>query len=414
MILPTKVRLYPTSAQEQKLSKQFGCARWAWNWALEETRRLYRETGKGLSYFGMTKCLPKLKDDNPWLMEADAQVLQQSLRHLACSFRNFFEKNSGYPRFKNKRDRQSIQFPQRVSLEGNFIYLPKVGWVRAVIHRPIIGHIKTVTVSKSPCGHFFASILTDREIFLPEVNSIGPAIGVDVGIAHLAITSDGSKFDNLTHIRRSENNLAIKQKKMDRKILASKSHERARIMVAKVHQKVANQRRDYLHKISRRIVDENQVISVEQINTKMMLKNRHISKSVADAGWGYLCNFLEYKSAIAGKIFIRIGRFYPSSKSCSVCGFVADKMPLKIRSWTCPSCKTLHDRDVNAAKNIRDEGLRMLAAGIVASAGGGNVRRKSGRKSSTNAVAVESRSSMQDGQSTLRACALQKKWKIYR
>lgn len=389
MLNATKVRLYPTAKQEHLLACQFGCARWAWNWALAETQKVYKETGKGLTFVVMANQLPELKGINEWLKDTDSQVLQASIRHLAAGFQNFFEKRAHYPRFKSKHGKKSIQYPQRVKLDGNKIYLPKVGKVEAVIHREIVGRIKTVTVSKNPCGHYYASILTDDDILSIPISNDGKAIGVDVGLTHLAITSDGSKFDNPRWISKSEKNIKRKQQSLSRKKKGSNSRNKARLLVARVHERIANQRRDYLHKVSRKIVDENQVIVTEDLNVKGMTANHNLAKAVSDVGWGTLTSFLKYKAERDGKAFVKVSRWYPSSKVCSECGYQNSKMPLDVRSWTCPSCSKHHDRDINAARNIRDEGLRILASGIGATAGGGNVRRKLGRKPSANADAIE-------------------------
>jgi putative transposase len=390
MLNATKVRLYPTPEQEHFLACQFGCARWAWNWALENTQNTYRETGKGLTFFQMIPLLPPLKKEHEWLHDAYSQVLQASLRNLAASFQNFFEKRARYPRFKSKHGKQSIQYPQNVKIVGSKIHFPKVGDVEAVIHREIVGQIKTVTVSKNPCGHYYASILTDDDIPMPPISTNGKAIGIDVGLTHLAITSDGSKFNNPRFIAKSEKNLKRKQQSLSRKKKGSKSRNNARLLVARVHERITNQRRDYLHKVSRRIVDENQVIVTEDLNVKGMTANHNLAKAVSDIGWGTLTAFIKYKAERDGKAFIKVSRWFPSSKVCSECGYQIGEMPLDVRSWTCPLCNTHHDRDINAARNIRDEGLRILASGIGATAGGGNIRRKLGRKSSTNEDAVES------------------------
>ena len=378
MLNATKVRLYPTSEQELSLSHQFGCARWVWNWGLAETQKVYKETGKGLTFLKIQSYLPKLKLEHEWLKNTDSQVLQGSIRHLAAAFQNFFEKRARYPKFKSKHGKQSIQYPQRVKLDENRIYLPKVGQVEAVVRREITGRIKTVTVSKNqnPCGHYYASILTEDSIPMPNVSTDGKAIGIDVGLTHLAITSDGSKFDNPHFISKSKKNLKRKQQKLSRKKKGSNSRNKARMIVARVHERISNQRRDYLHKVSRRIIDENQVVIVENLNVKGMTANHNLAKAVTDVGWATLTTFLEYKAERDGKAFVKVSRWFPSSKVCSECGYQMGQMLLDIRSWVCPSCLTLHDRDINAAKNIRDEGLRILASGIGATADGGNVRRK--------------------------------------
>lgn len=203
MLNATRIRLYPTKQQAQALTVQFGCARWAWNEALAKTQELYRATGKGLNYHAMAVRLPKLKKEHEWLKDADSQALQQSLQNLARAFDNFFAKRGKYPRFKSKHGRQSIQYPQRVKLDGSKIYLPKVGWTKCVVHRKIAGKIKTVTISRNGCGQFHAAILADDEVALPAVSTKGKAIGIDVGLTHLAVTSNGSKFDNPRHLRKA-------------------------------------------------------------------------------------------------------------------------------------------------------------------------------------------------------------------
>ena len=389
MLNATRIRLYPSTAQGQCLAVQFGCARWVWNNALTLTGELYRTTGKGLNYHAMSVRLPKLKQEFEWLADADSQALQQSLQNLARAFENFFAKRGKYPRFKTKHGRQSVQYPQRVKIEGTRIYLPKVGWVSCVVHREIIGKVKTVTISRNACGQFHAAILTDDGEAMPVVTTEGRAIGIDVGLTHLAVTSDGSKFENPRHLRRATKNLKRKQRKLSRKKKGSTGRNKARKLVARVHEHIACARKDYLHKLSRRLVSENQVIAVENLNVKGIMANHTLAKATGDAGWSMLTNFLEYKAARAGKAFIKCDRWYPSSKTCSACGAVCDKMPLNVRAWTCAACGMLHDRDINAAVNIRDEGLRILAAGNAASASGGNVSHGRGRRSPIRAVAVE-------------------------
>lgn len=376
MLAAARIRIYPTNKQQQKLAVQFGCARWIWNNALDLTQKTYRETGKGLGYRALNLRLPGLKQEFEWLRDADSQVLQMALMNLSSSFDNFFAKRAKYPRFKSKHGRQSIQYPQRVKLNGSRIYLPKVGWVKCIVHREIVGKVKTVTVSRNACGQFHAAILTDDAMPMPPVSTDGKTIGIDVGLLDLAVTSDGSKFSNPRHIKAAERNLKRKQRKLARKVKGSNSRAKARRLVARAHQRVADTRRDYLHKLSRRIVNENQVIVVEDLSVKSMVKNHNLAKSISDAGWGTLTRFLEYKCEREGKAFIRTNRWFPSSKACSACGQVCEKMGLEVRHWTCSHCGASHDRDVNAAKNIRDEGLRLLASGTGASASRGTISRR--------------------------------------
>jgi putative transposase len=393
----TRIRLYPNATQGNTMARQFGCARWAWNDALAETQRLYQKTGKGLGYESMSGRLPGLKQEHEWLKEANAQSLQQSLRNLSRAFVNFFERRARYPRFKSKFDPQSIQFPQGVKVNEKRVFLPKVGWFKAVIHRPIVGEIKTVTVTREPCGHYYASILVDDGRPVPVASFNGPVLGIDVGLIDFVVTSDKSHFANPKHLKRAENNLKRKQQKLARKVKGSRGRDKARRLVARVYERVKNTRKDFVHKVSTRLVNENQVIAVEDLNVKGMLCNHSLAKAVADVGWGMFTQFLEYKTTRAGKGLIKINRFYPSSKACNACGRVRDKLDLSVRFWTCNGCGARHDRDENAACNIRNEAQRMIWAGIIpasapgtgAAAAGGNVSRGRGRKSSVTQIPVK-------------------------
>lgn len=390
MLSATKIRIYPDALQADKLAKAFGCARWYWNNSLAETQRIYQETGKGLGQYALNARLPGLKQELPWLAETHSQVLQSVSLHMSRAFVNFFERRAKYPRFKSKHGKQSIQYPQGVKIvDDRKLFLPKIGHIKAIVHRQIVGSIKTVTVSKDRDGRYFASILTEDSSSIPEASMEGKILGVDVGLTHLAITSDGSKFANPRHVLRAEKNLSRKQQKLSRKEKGSNGRAQARVLVARAHSKVANARKDYLHKVSRRLVDENQVIAVEDLHVKGMMQNHCLAKHIGDAGWGMLANMLKYKAARAGKGFIEVNRFFASSKTCSCCLHQQAGMPLNIRTWTCDQCGTRHDRDINAAQNIRNEAQRIIAAGSAATANGGAVRQGAGRKSSILAGAVE-------------------------
>ena len=390
MFIANKIRLYPTAKQEESLAKTFGCARWYWNNSLAETQKVYQETGKGLGQYALNKRLPELKKEFEWLAETHSQVLQSVSLNMSRAFVNFFERRAKYPKFKSKHGKQSIQFPQGVKIvDGCKIYLPKLGHVKAVVHRDIVVAIKTVTVSRDQSGHYYASVLTEDGVAAPAVSFDGKMIGIDVGLTHLAVTSDGSKFDNPRHLARAANNLKRKQQKLSRKVKGSNARNKARILVAKTHEHTANARKDWLHKLSRKLVDENQVIAVEDLHVKGMMKNHCLAKVIGDVGWGMFTNFLEYKAARTGKGFIRVNRYFPSSKSCSCCMHVQASMPLNIRSWRCDKCGTLHNRDINAAQNIRLEAQRMIAAGIAGTANRVTISQGKGRKSSVLARAVE-------------------------
>lgn len=384
MLSAVKIRIYPNQKQEESLAKAFGCARWFWNNSLAETQKLYNETGKGLGQFALNSRLPLLKSKFVWLAETHSQVLQSVSLNLSRSFVNFFEKRAKYPRFKSKHDKQSIQYPQGVKIVDDCkLYLPKIGHVKAIIHRELIGKLKTVTVSKDPSGKYFASILCEDDLPMPEISLEGKLLGIDVGLTDLAVTSNGSKFDNPRHIKRAERNLKRKQQKLSRKDKASKKRNKARILVAKAHEKISNARKDYLHKLSTRLVNENQVIAVEDLHVKGMMKNPNLSKAISDVGWGMFTVMLKYKTAKAGKGYIEVDRWFASSKTCSTCLQAQKQMPLNVRNWCCDKCGAQHDRDINAAINIRNEAQRMITAGTAVTANGGTVSRDRGRKSST-------------------------------
>ncbi len=384
-----KVRLYPNSQQKIALAKAFGCTRWLWNNSLNETNRLFKETGKGLSAATMKARIVELKKEYPWLTEVYSQVLQSAVLNLSQAFVNFFQKRTKYPRFKSKHGNQSIQYPQHVKLLNKRISLPKVGEVKTDFHRMHEGKLKTVTVSLNPSGEYYASLLFEMEGDEPKPNPEGKAIGIDLGINHFAVTSDGSKFDNPRHLRKYEHNLKRKQGKLSRKQKGSNSRKKAKKLVAKVHQHIANVRKDFLHKLSRRLVNENQVIAVESLNVKGMVRNHNLAKAISDCGWSTFVGMLKYKCEWEGKVLMQVDRFFPSSKTCHECLYQIGEMPLDVRAWACPSCGTHHDRDINAAKNIVAEALKLLASGTGATASGGSVRPAPGRKSSVLATPDE-------------------------
>lgn len=379
-----KVRIYPNDEQIEALSKAFGCARWFWNNSLAETNRLYKETGKGLSQQGMNDRLPALKKEFEWLAEPYSQVLQSVSLNLSRAFINFFEGRAKFPNFKSKHGKQSIQYPQNVKITDEGLKLPKIGIVPAKIHRTFDGKLKTVTVSLTPSGKYFASLLFDDEQPGVEKSIDGKAVGIDLGLTHFAITSDGSKFDNPRVLKKHSRNLKRKQQKLSRKQKDSNRRKKARRLVARVHERIANTRKDFLHKLSRKLVNENQVIVAGNLAVKNMVKNHNLAKAISDASWSEFTRMLSYKAGNEGKTYLEVDRFFPSSKTCSVCLNRIGDLPLDIRSWQCQNCGTKHDRDVNAAINIRDEGLRILALGTSASANGGKVSPKVGRKKSVS------------------------------
>ena len=392
-----KVRLYPTIEQQKILAQHFGCSRWWWNHALNLCIETYKATGKGLNQSALNAFLPKLKkqEETKWLSECYSQVLQATTLNLVTAYKNFFEGRARYPRFKSKTNQQSIQYPQSVKVADSCLKFPgRVGIVKAKLHRPIEGTIKTVTVTMTPSGKYYASVLTELEGDSPTSIIDGKVAGVDLGLKDFAIVNDGvktSKYANPKHLAKHERNLKRKQQKLARKEKGSKSRDKARKLVARVHERVSNVRQDYLHKLSRKLVDDNQVIVVENLNTKGMVRNHKLAASISDVGWGMFVNFLSYKLDREGKVLIKIDRWFPSSKLCSNCHYQVSEMPLDVRTWICPSCSTHHDRDGNAAINIRAEGIRMLSVlGTRTAADGGDVSPKRGRKSKLTQSPVKS------------------------
>ncbi len=392
-----KVRIYPTTEQQVILSQHFGCSRWWWNYGLNQCIDTYKATGKGLSRAALNSMLPKLKkaEETQWLKDCYSQVLQCVSLNLSTAYKNFFEGRARYPRFKSKKGKQSIQYPQNVKVVDDCLKFPgKLGIVKAKLHRVIQGVVKTVTVSMTTSGKYFASILTGLDEIHPDPSTDGKVAGIDLGIKDFAIVYDGkktSKFANPKHLYKHEKNLARKQAKLARKQKGSNSRNKARKLVARVHERVSNVRGDYLHKLSRKLVDDNQVIVIENLNVKGMVRNHNLAKAISDVSWGMFTNFLSYKLEWEGKMLVEINRFFPSSKTCSECHYQMSEMPMDIRNWECPNCGTHHDRDENAAKNIRAEGIRMLSvSGTGTAADGGDVSPIRGRKSKMRQSPVNS------------------------
>jgi putative transposase len=389
MLKVVKVRLYPNRHQQEALSQSFGNCRWLWNHCLNLMNEIYKETGKGLSGYQVKKQIPQLKREYEWLKLTYSQCLQSVCLNLGVAFNNFFERRTGYPSFKSKHDKQSIQYPQNVKRMGDCLRLPMVGDVKAVFHREIEGKFKTVTVSKNCSNQYYAAILFEDGKDKPRSFSEGKAIGIDLGLTHFAITSDGSKFDNPRWFKKHEQNLKLKQQQLSRKQKGSNNRSKSRLKVAKVHNKIAKCREDFQHKLSRRIVNENQVVCVENLAVANMVKNHKLALAISQVGWGMFCTMLKYKLEQEGKVYQEVDRFFASSKTCNNCLNRVDSLDLSIRFWDCESCGTHHDRDINAAKNIRDEGLRILnlTSGTGDKAYCQTVRRSNrGRKKSTTAL----------------------------
>jgi putative transposase len=389
MLKVVKVRLYPNPQQQQLLEQSFGNCRWLWNYCLNLMNQTDKETGKGLSGYDVKKLIPQLKKEYDWLGLTYSQCLQQVCLNLGVAFNNFFEKRAKYPNFKSKHGKPSIQYPQNVKVAETYLTLPKIGDVLAIIHRSIEGKVKTVTISKNSSNQYFAAILFDDGKDKPEPSTDGKAIGIDLGLSHFAVTSDGSKFDNPRILTLHGKNLKLKQQQLSRKQKDSNNRNKARKKVARVHRKIANCREDFRHKLSRRIVNENQVIVTENLNVKGMMQNHCLAKSIHQVGWGMFCTMLKYKAQAEGKVYQEVDRFFPSSKTCHVCLNQVGNLPLDVRHWTCEHCQTSHDRDINAAINLRDEGLRILTSGTGDKACRPDISRSNrGRKKSTTTLSV--------------------------
>lgn len=365
----SKYRVYPTEEQKAALEIQFGHSRFVYNAALSARKTAFFENGKGLTYADTAQMLYHWKRFLPlvWLKRADSQVLQQSLKDLDRAYKNYFEavKNGtlpkgngkprkdgmpkGYPTYHSKFDVQSIRYPQRFKVEGSRVYLPKVGWVRAIFHRPLEGKMKNVTVTKTKSGKYFVSI--QCEVERPDPTPPGGMVGIDLGLKHFAVLSDGEKIESPQYYRKFEKKFGKAQRVLSRRKKGSKGREKARLRVAKINEKIVNCRTDFTHKLSRKIADQYGHIKIENLNVAGMVRNHRLAKSIQDSGWGEFARQLVYKSEWNGGITERIDRFYPSSKTCSVCGLVNQELELHHRFWSC-SCGAEHDRDVNAAINI--------------------------------------------------------------
>lgn len=375
-----QVRLYPIKEQQILLAQAFGCSRWWWNHALNKSIEVYRETGKGLGRSALNALLPALKkaEHTAWLAECYSQVLQATTLNLTTAYKNFFEGRARFPKFKSKHGKQSIQYPQNVKIVDGSVKIPgNIGIVKAKIHRPIEGKIKTVTINKTPSGRYLASILTEIKGENPLYSTDDKIYGVDLGLKHFAVVTDGekvSKYDNPKHLAKHEKNLKRKQQKLARKQKGSNSRHKYRKVIAKVYERVSNSRQDFLHKLSYKLVSDSQAVIVENLHVLGMVCNHNLAKAISDCGWGTFTNFLAYKLERKGAKLVEIDRWFPSSKLCSKCFYQVKEMPLDVRKWTCPHCGTDHDRDGNAAINIRAEGIRVLKTeGSAVSAVGGEV-----------------------------------------
>jgi putative transposase len=358
-----KYRIYPNKQQQELLVKHFGCCRYIYNYALAKKIEHYTKEKKTLSRFEIQKDLVSMKTqkETEWLKEVNSQSLQASLVNLDRAYTKFFREKSGFPKFKSKHNKQSCHFPQKnkVDFENNKLYLMKFReGIKCKFHRQFEGTIKNITISKTKTDKYFASILIEEDVV--EKSKIKPdiktAIGIDLGIKEFAVCSNGKKFKNPNHLKKSLKKLKKEQQRLSKKKKGGNRKNKQRKKVAKIYEKVTNQRNDFLHKISRELVDEKQINTycLETLNVKGMMKNHCLSQSISDVGWSTFVSFLIYKAEWEGKNILRIGKFEPSSKTCNICGKINKDLKLSDREWICNNCNTKHDRDFLASCNIRD------------------------------------------------------------
>lgn len=346
------------------LAQTFGCCRYIYNWGLRLRTDAWFGQQKRINYVQSSAALTELKrqPEVAWLNDVSSVPVQQCLRHLQTAFSNFWEKRTRYPSFKSKHARQSAEFTRSgFSWGGERLTLAKIGAIKVKWSRRFSGNPSTVRISKTAAGRYYVSFQVDEPLL-----AMPPAceyVGIDVGLTAFATLSDGSKLHAPRPLRRKMAQLKRAQKSLSRKKKGSNNRNKARVRIAKIHQKVADIRNDFLHKTSTRLVRENQTIVTEDLNVRGMMADHCLARSIADSGWSEFFRQLAYKCAWYGRTMVKIDRFYPSSKRCSQCGHVVKEMRLDVREWTCPECGALHDRDVNAARNILAAGQAVIACG---------------------------------------------------
>ena len=365
-----KFRIYPNESQQAKLAHHFGCQRFVYNYFLNKRNERYANNETS-SYNKDASDLTRLKLEYKWLKEPNSQSLQKTLRNLDTAFNRFFTKKAKFPKFKSRRDKQSICIPQYTIIKNKKIYIPKFKeGIEVRQHRLIEGIIINSTVSKKPCGHYYVCILVERKLKQYKTNT--KIVGIDLGIKDLATLSDGTQFKNIKPYRTLEKSLARLQRQHSKKIKGSNNSNKARVKVARLYERIVNIRSNHLHQTTHKIVSENQTIILEDLNVKGMMKNRSLAKSIADVSLFEFVRQIQYKSDWYGRTVIFVDRWYPSSKTCCHCSFVNQGLTLNDREWDCPRCGGHLDRDFNAALNIKREGLKTV--GTTGIACGENVR----------------------------------------